>query len=292
MTQTDDPIELPRTSPWPIIGWLLLAVAIVVLVISVLAGLLLPAVILDVVSFWPAWVVALLVALALWPLRRRGIARLGAVLPLLVFTWIGVAVGLHLQEWSQLPSSAGDLRGPSALGVTSAALTLELDGRLEVRGTGGPLYTVRLFRGGGDVGPAEALERIAAASATLDIRERQDAGWFASDGWRLGLARSAAWDLTLTSSAFDVDLIGLDIRTLDLVGDGDVRIPTPSVQTEISLTGDIAATVPVGARVEVFGSANVPPTWTAADNGFTSGGSGAAILITVVEGASVDISEG
>jgi len=282
----------PTTSPWPIIGWLLFAVSMLVVGIAASTGLLMPAVVLDIASFWPAWVVALLVALTLWPLRRRGIARIGAVLPLLLFSWITAAVGLHLLEWDQLPSSAADIRGPSGAGVTTAQIGIEVSGALTLGGESETLYDVRLVRSGGDAGPPDALERLVPSSAVIQLQERSGAGWFRSSGWTVALQRGPAWEITVVAGKVDISTRGLALRALAVAGDGAVRIGTPSVDTRIVLDGDLTLTVPAGTAVSVVGAAGVPPGWETTDEGARSNGTGAVVTVEVADGSVARISEG
>ena len=290
----DETVDTPpasTASPWPIIGWLLLFVSVTVVGIAAWAGLLMPAVVLDVLSFWPAWVVALLVALALWPLRRRGIARIGAVLPLLLFSWLGGAVGLHLAEWDQLPSASADLRGPSASDVATAEMDVAVSGSLSVRSGAEQLYDARLVRSGGDTGPPDALERMVPSDAVVSLRERVAAGWFRSSGWRVRLNRGPAWTIDLSAAVVDVSTRGLDVRRLSVVGDGDVRVGPPPVDSVVILDGELTLTVPVGAAVEVVGAAAVPGAWETTEDGSRSGGTGAVIRVQVVDGSIARIIE-
>ncbi len=278
-------------SPWPIIGWLLLAAAVLVVGIAALAGLLMPAVVLDIVSFWPAWVVALLVALALWPLHRRGIARIGAVLPLLLFSWLGAAVGLHLLEWDQLPSAAADLIGPDAAGITAARVGVQTSGLLVLRSGAESLYEVRLIRTGGPAGPPDALERLVPSLAQVQVTERGGAGWFRSAGWTMELNRGPSWEIDLAAPEVDVSIRGLDVRGLRVTGDGTVRIGPPAVEAFVALDGDLTLIVPAGTAVQVRGAAGVPGTWEATETGSRSPGSGPLVTVDVADGAVARVQE-
>ena len=280
------------SSPWPIIGWLLFLASVAVVGVAAFAGLLMPAIVLDVVSFWPAWVFALLVALALWPLRRRGIARIAAVLPLLLFTWLAAAVGLHLMEWELLPSASADVDGPSAEGVTAAELEIEMDGTLSLRAGGSRLYSVSLVRTGGEVGPPDALERVLASAAAVELQERAAAGWFRSSGWNALINRGPAWDLAVVATEVDISTRGIDLRTLSVTGNGTVTVGPVAVESDVLLDGDITLVVPAAAAIEVIGTARVPAGWSESENGMASGGSGARMTVVVAEGAIAEVIEG
>ncbi len=262
-----------RSGLWPRLGWVLFALVAAALLLAVLAGVLMRAAILDVVSFWPAWVLALLISMALWPLRRKGVVRIGAVLPLLLFSWVAIAVSLHLQAWEMLPSASADFSGPSTE-VSSAGLSLEVDGLVELGNDADNLYEVRLLRSGGGVAPAEALERLADGSATIELRERAEAGWFASAGWRLDLSRSPAWRLNIVADEIDVDLRGLVVSDLVVEGSGTVWLGTPVDDVQVVLTGDLRVVIPVDTAVELEGVATTPPNWEQTESGarFEAGG--------------------
>ncbi len=279
-------------SPWPVIGWLLFAVSLLVVGIAAWGGLLMPAVVLDIVSFWPAWLVALLIALALWPLRRRGIARIGAVLPLLLFSWLAAAVGLHLLEWDRLPSASADIEGPRGTGITTAEIGIELSGSLTVRAGSDFLYEVHLARSGGSTGPPDALERLVPSSAVIQLRERSGAGWFRSSGWMVDLHRGPAWEIDVAGSDLEISTRGLDLRRLAVVGDGTVTVGRPAVDTQIALDGELTLMVPADSPVEVMGAAGVPAWWETTESGSRTQGSGAVIVVVVADGSVARIVEG
>jgi len=265
---TDTPLhDEPHHGLWPRAGWVLFALVTLGLLAAALTGLLMRVALLDVISFWPAWLLALLISLALWPLRRRGMARIGAVLPLLLFSWVAGAVSLHLQAWDQLPSASADFSGPDRTGVTEASLSLEVDGRLELGGDAAELYDVAVLRSGGESAPAEALERVDGSSATVELRERDQAGWFASSGWRLDISRVTAWELSIVAAEIDADLRGVPVRSLDLEADGIVQLGSPVGELLVNVAGDLRLVVPTGVAVEVEGAAVIPEGWEPTETG-------------------------
>jgi hypothetical protein len=262
----------------------------IALVSASLTGLLMKAALLDVVSFWPAWVLALLISLALWPLRRRGIARIGAVLPLLLFSWVAGAVSLHLLAWEQLPSASADFAGPAQSGVSDASLSLEVNGRLELDGDATDLYDIAVLRSGGGAAPAEALERIDGAMASVELRERESPGWFASAGWHLNISRLTAWELSIVAQDVDADLRGVPVRRLDVVGDGIVMLGSPVGEFDVTVSGDVELVVPVGVAVEVDGAAVVPEGWEPTEAGARFAASGPVITIITSRPEPIQIS--
>jgi len=282
------PNDEHRSGFWPRLGWILFAIVTMTLVIAVLLGVLMRAAILDVVSFWPAWVLALLISMALWPLRRKGVVRIGAVLPLLLFSWVAVAVSLHLQAWEVLPSASADFSGPST-DVPSSEMSLLVGGLVEVGNDADSLYEIRLLRRGGDVAPAEALERVADGLATVELRERAEAGWFASAGWRLDLSRSPAWRLDIVAEEVDVDLRGLVVIDLAVEGTGTIWLGTPADDSEVRLAGDLRVVVPADTAIELEGAASIPSNWERTESGARFEAGGPLIRITASGTGAIEI---
>ena len=69
-------------SIWPIWAWTMVGVLLVVIGLAVGAGVLSKTLLLDVISFWPAFVFIALVFAALIPRLRKGAPRLSAVIPM------------------------------------------------------------------------------------------------------------------------------------------------------------------------------------------------------------------
>ena len=223
-TDTVDTVKRRPASAWTLWAWLMVAVAIVSIAAGVVGGILAPSVVLDVVSLWPLAVGAFFVAAALLPLRKRGPARISAVLPLLLVTMLGASVVLHLTGWERLPSASADVVGPRAAGVDNAELVLELGGRLSIAAGEGDLYAVEIERRGGSTGVPEALESIFEDGPFFVVlRETEGGRWFQTSGWDLLLGTGPTWSLTLGSPDLQADLTGLRLRSLALSGAGSVR---------------------------------------------------------------------
>ena len=290
-TEAVDPGDRKRSSPWTLWAWLMVAVAIVSIAAGVVGGILAYSVVLDVISLWPLAVGAFFVAAALLPLRKRGPARISAVLPLLLITMLGSSVVLHLTGWEQLPSSSADLTGPPTSGWEDAELTLDLAGRLSITGGEGDLYMVRIERSGGTVGVPEALESSFEDGPFFVVLREIDGGrWFQTSGWELSLGAGPAWSLELGSPDLQGDLTGLQVKTLSVLGAGSVALPAPEdADIVIGVDGRFLIEVPAETRVEVIGAAVVPGGWVETGEGHQSPFAGPALLINVTDGSRVQV---
>ena len=290
-TESAPSVEPKPSSPWTLWAWLMVAVIIVSIAAGVVGGILAPSVVLDVISLWPLAVGAFFVAAALLPLRKRGPARVSAVLPLLLITMLGSSVVLHLTGWDELPSSSGDLLGPAAAGVQDAELTLDLTGGLLVAAGDRDLYAVRVERRGGSTGVPEALESNFEEGPSFVVLHEVDGGrWFQTSGWELSLGVGPIWSLTLDSPDLQADLTGLQLKMLALAGNGSVSLPSPGeAGLACSVTGAYIIEVPAETAVELVGAATVPGGWVETVGGSQSPFAGPSILITVAEGARVEI---
>lgn len=270
---------------------MMVAVIIVSIAAGVVGGILAPSVVLDVISLWPLAVGAFFVAAALLPLRKRGPARITAVLPLLLITMLGSSVVLHLTAWEELPSSSGDLVGPTAAGVQDAELNLSLTGKLLVAVGDRDLYAVRVERRGGSTGVPEALESNFDQGPSFVVLHEVDGGrWFQTSGWELSLGVGPVWSLMLESPDLQADLEGMQLQMLTLAGSGSVSLPSPGeAGLACAVAGTFVIEVPAETGVELVGAATVPGGWVETVGGYQSPFAGPSILITVAEGARVEI---
>ncbi len=269
----------------------MVVVAVVSITAAVFGGILAPSVVLDVVSLWPLVVGAFFVAAALLPLRRRGPARISAVLPLLLITMLGASVVLHLTGWEKLPSSSADLVGPRTAGIETAELSLDLTGRLSIGAAAGDLYAVRVERSGGMTGVPEALESSFEDGPFFIVLREADGGrWFRTSGWELSLGAAPVWSLVLSSPELDGDLTGLRLESLSLDGSGSVDLPAPGEDgVTVDVDGVYLVEVPSETAVEVTGAATVPGGWVETADGYQSPFVGPSLLIGVADGARVEI---
>lgn len=296
-TETADTAESDdrrSSSAWTLWAWLMVAVAIVSIAAGVVGGILAPSVVLDVVSLWPLAVGAFFVAVALLPLRRRGPARISAVLPLLLITMLGTSVVLHLTAWERLPSASADVAGPRAVGVDDAELALSLTGSLSIGAGEGDLYSVRIERSGGSTGVPEALEsNFEDGPSFVVLREIEGGRWFQTSGWELALDPGPTWSLTVDSPDLEANLTGIQLKSLSVGGAGLVAVPAPQeLDVAVSVGGAFRVEVPPETNVEVFGEATVPGGWVETVDGYESPFSGPALLITVSDGAEVIVASG
>lgn len=284
-------VPQPR-SAWPIWAWMMVGVVMLVLAVGVVGGVLLASVILDILSFWPGFLVTFLLAAALWPMSRRFSSRLKATVPLLVLTWLGLAVALHLAGWSELPSSAGDLSGGPVDGIETGSISFESDGSLALTSANQPeLYRVNMLRRGGPVGAPQALETMPAGSVAVDIVERAPSTWYSAAGWDVVLADQIPWSMEVTAASLDLDLTMLSLAEASFLGAGLIELGEIEAGTTIRLAGSIELIVPPDAAVVVSGSAVVPSDWIATETGSTSPAIGDPYNVVVLEGANVSISE-
>lgn len=268
-------------------------VALVSIAAAVLGGMLARSVVLDMVSLWPLLLGAFLVAAALLPLRKRGPARIAAALPLLLITVLGVSVVLHLIGWERLPSSAANLVGPPAAGVTQANLTLDLSGDLAIAAGGADLYRVTIERAGGDTGVPEALESQFEEGPFFVLLQETDGGaWFQSSGWEVGLSPQSTWTLDIGAPDLRADLTGLPLEAVTLRGSGRAVLPSPGGDdVALFVEGDFSVGVPSGVRVEIIGEAGVPGGWPEAPGGYRNLFDGPGFVIEVAEGARVEVTQ-
>ncbi len=288
-----EPTRRRHVSVWPLWAWVMTGVSAVAVGAGAIGGVLSPSIVLDIISFWPGLVGAFLVAAALWPVQRRGRRRLGAVLPLLMISWLASGSALHLAGWNQLPSAAADLVGPDAGLVTTASLRIATRGTLALGGHGaGPLYRVEMVRRGGEAGPPEALERVDDGVAVLDVRPQAEVGWFRFAGWEASVAENPTWQLEAEADVVELDLATLRLAGLRVEGAGRVDLPRVGADpVPVRLQGSILLTVPDGTAAEVTGQATVPTTWERLENGARAPVDGPGYVIEVIGGATVEITE-
>lgn len=276
---------------WVLWGWLMVALSGVSIAAGVVGGLLAPSIVLDIVSFWPLFILGFVIAAGLLVWRGRGPARLPAIAPLILITALGAVVVLHIVGWRVLPSAAADMTGPPVGAATEATLRLELPGTVVVRaGAGDALYSVTIDRRGGRLGVPEAIESGGGdIPLQVDLRQRDGGRWFRTDGWMVRLSTVPRWDLTLDVGRIDADLTGLALGSLDLNGAGQVVLDRGTAT--VRLGGVFTLTVPAGTAVEVVGDAAVPAGWERTDTGARSPVDGTGLTIEVTDGARVEIQE-
>ncbi len=279
-------------SIWPVWAWTMVGVVVVVVGLGIGAGVLAKTLLLDVISFWPGFVLIVLIFAALIPRLRKGAPRLSAVLPLLLLTYLGVTVALHVARWDELPSTAADTFGPPVESVTDGRIELDLPGELVVRPADQPeLYRVFMLNRGGGTGAPSALEIVNDGEASISVSPRSDSGWFRSVGWSAHLSLLVTWEVEATADLLDIDLSAVSSGGLSAVGDGTIVLGFVRPGSVIALDGTINLIVREGDHIDLVGSASVPDDWTTTGVGMSKAGPADPYTVTVSEGSIVTITE-
>jgi len=277
------------SSVWPIWAWIMVAFGLIAAAVAILGGVFPRSLVLDLISFWPGLILVLLVAAALYPFHRGNWSRLAAVVPLLVLSWLGSTIALHLAEWSVLPSAAADFAGPPAVGIDEVALTAITQGEMTTSFSDIPfLYDVKTIRKGGSTPPARGLERLDGGPAQITIDEREPDTWFLTTGWRIRLSRDTVWSVDLEAGDMTVDLSGGRISALRLAGAGDVVLPVPTSEVLVIVEGRFELSLPDGTAMSVVGAdVTVPGDWAGSGDEWVSPATGDGYIVTVTSGASL-----
>ena len=259
--------------------WVGLAVAVAASVGAAYGGLLMRAVLLDILSLWPGLALSLLVLAIRGRMTRyrRTFFRdaPGAAIPFVLLTWLVIGSGLHLTGWEALPSSAADLSGPPVDGgISSAVLDLRTDGQVTLGGNGGLLYEVGQMATGGDIAPARISETLAGPEVVVRVREESDPGWFGSGGWNVSISASPEWSVNITAGSVEADLTGVRLTSLRIAADGRVRLAEAVGEVPVFLGGTLVLEIPADASVEVTGPAQVGPGWEVTATGKRFEGTG------------------
>ncbi len=269
-------------------GWLLPIVALVGILIYAALGWLSRSVVIDLLAWWPLWV--LIAAVGIFTRRRRiGKVRLSGVIPVLALAALGLFLAGHLLGWDVMPSSAPPLVGPASESVTTAAMSARIEGRLDVGlGQAGYLYSAVPIRTGGETGLPEAVERTQGTTIAVVLEPVEDPGFYTFAGWGLELDPSPAWALSLGGD-LSADLSAFRVTDLQVEGKGSVLLGTPMAETPVSVSGDFEIQVPGGAAVRVVGVAEVPGDWTETEDGWESPAGSGGWVVSVAAGSTLTI---
>ncbi len=277
-------------SGWPVGTWAMAGMLPIVAGIGISANVLSPGLALDLISLWPG-LLPVVIALIIVAIRKAWRRRMGALPPLLLITWIALAVAAHFSAWEPLPSSSADLIGPAEFPghVTLAAHSSGvLDVRVKDRGA---IYRVGFVRLGGQVGIAKAEEVATALGLTVSIVDGGSTGWFRYAGWTVDLAPRTQWNLSLGGD-LSVDLTGLDLGSVSLEGQGELVLGPTDHPVPVAARGDFEFLIPGGLAARVVGNADVPSGWQTTADGFRSPVDGEGWVISVAAGSSVVINGG
>ncbi len=271
--------------------WILPVVALLLILIAISIGLLSRSVLVDLLSWWPVWL--LLIGLALLARGRRwGRLRPSALIAILSVLSLGAFLTGHIRAWPIMPSASIGLNGPQAGSVVTGALSARISGPLEVgSGQSGFLYAVEPVRSGGDVGPPVAVEQLQGPNISVALEPSPDPGLYTFAGWALDLDEAPTWSLSLAGEV-QADLTRVALSSLQIDGGGSVSLGTASANTVVTVSGTFDIALPPGTPARVVGDAIVPAGWTTSDDGFRSPTPGEGWVISVGEGSSLTISGG
>jgi hypothetical protein len=269
----------------------LLVLALVLILIAISLGFLSRSVLLDLLAWWPVWLV--LIGLALLSRGRRwGRLRPSALVAILSILALGAFLTGHVRGWPVMPSATIGLNGPQAGSVVTGALSARIEGPLEVgSGESGFLYAVDPIRMGGDIGPPVATEQLQGPNISVALEPSPDPGLYTFAGWALDLDEAPTWSLSLGGEIV-ADLSRLILSSLQVDGGGSVSLGGATASTVVTVSGDFDLTLPPGTPARVVGEATVPPGWTASEEGYESPTPGEGWVISVGEGATLAVREG
>jgi hypothetical protein len=270
--------------------WVLPVVALVVILVAISLGFLSRSVLLDLLAWWPVWLVLLGLAL-LSRGRRWGRVRPSALVAIVSVLALGTFLTGHVRGWPVMPSATIGLNGPQAGSVGTGALSARIEGPLEVSsGQSGFLYAVDPIRRGGDIGPPVAVEQLQGPNISVALEPSPDPGLYTFAGWALDLDEAPSWSLSLAGEVA-ADLSRLHLTSLQVDGGGSVSLGAATADTVVTVSGDFELVLPAGAPARVVGDATVPSSWTASDDGYVSPAAGEGWVISVGEGSSLTVNE-
>ena len=270
-------------------AWLFPLAAAVAILVAAAAGYLSRSVVIDLLAWWPVWLLLGLLAFLAGG-RRWGKVRFAGLVPLLAFAVVGVFLAGHLEGWPAMPSSSLRLVGPEVGPETVGAVSARIDGDLLVDSGALPfLYRVIPIRRGGLVAMADAIEQVQGAAISVNLRPLSDPGAYTFSGWDVVLAKEVTWAIAL-GGAIRADLSGLAVTELQLAGDGRVVLGEASEPTAVTVEGDFELVVPSGTPLRVIGDANVPVGWKEAPDGWLAPAVGEGWVVSVAAGATLVVS--
>jgi hypothetical protein len=251
-----------------------------------------PGVVLDALSLWPGLIPAA-IALLIVAIRGRWRTRAGALPPLLILTWMVLAVGAHLAAWAPLPSSSVELTGP-ATPIDAVTLSVHPLGRLDLGvlpAQHGEIYRVGFVRLGGVVGVPVAEEITNQTGLTVSVQDSGTTTWFRYGGWRVLLAPLVQWNLSIGGEVSG-NLVGVNLNSLSIDGSGALTLGVADHLVPVAARGNLLLTIPSAAPARVIGDASVPDDWIVTEEGSEAPVVGEGWLISVAEGATLVIDEG
>ena len=269
--------------------WFLPILVLAAIPVAIAAELLSKSVVLDLIAWWPVW---LLLGILILIVRGRRIGRVrpSGVIPILATLALGVFMIGHLLGWPVMPSTSHRLVCPVTTGIQEADLTARLDGDLHVSAGSFFLYEVGPVRRGGQIGVPDSSERTQSGAVSITFEHPASPGLFVFSGWDILLSADVPWNLNLSGS-MDADLSHLNISSLEVDGMGALRLGEASTLALGQVTGTFEIVVPPDAAVRVIGQATVPGTWQQLSDGARSPNTTDGWLITVLPPGSVTFTE-
>lgn len=268
-------------------SWILPLGVLTGLISAALGGMLSRSLFLDLVAWWPAWLLVFLLA-RLAQGRKLGMVRLSGLVPLVGFALV-VLFGIgHVQGWPSMASAPGRLIGPEVGDSERAGLIASIDGQLVVDRGATFLYEVTPIRWGGGVGLPDAVEETVDSVVSVTLQIPPDPGLQTFAGWNMRLSSQPVWELELRGD-LQADLTGLAISELSLGGRGNVSIPAVQFLTPATVNGSFTVAIPASASVRVVGEAQVPIGWERNDEGWQSPNPGDGWVLTITPGSNVVI---
>ncbi|MDF2729278.1 MAG: hypothetical protein K0T01_1064 [Acidimicrobiia bacterium] len=197
--------------------WILPVLALVMILIAISLGILSRSVLVDLIAWWPVWLVLVVFAF-LARGRRWGRVRVSALVAILWVLFIAAFLTGHILGWVAMPSAATVLNGPQAGSVSTGALSARINGQLEVgSGQSGFLYAVEPVRRGGEIGPPVGNEQLQGPNIAVALEPSSAA---------LGAAPENV--VVTVSGAFEISLPpGVPARVV-----GEATVPAGWAQTD------------------------------------------------------------
>jgi hypothetical protein len=115
-----------------------------------------------------------------------------------------------------------------------------------------------------------------------------DPGLYTFAGWDIELDPAPTWNLTL-GGRLEADLSALRLTELQVEGSGKVTLGVPFAETPVRVSGEQVIEIPGGAPARVVGQAVVPEGWVQTEDGWSSPTGGGGWVISVSEGATLEI---
>jgi len=272
-------------------AWILPLLVVVLILTATYTGTISRSIAIDFISWWPVWLVLLLLTI-LARGRRWGRVRVSALVPILTVLTLGLFVTGHVLGWTAMPSASIRLIGPGPGSATTVALSAQVDGVLEVgSGQSGFLYAVDPVRLGGEVGPPAAVEQIQGANLSVRLEPAADPGLYTFAGWILDLEEGPTWNLSLGGEV-DANLRRLSLSGLQMNGEGRASLGTVSESVVVNVSGTFEITIPPATPVRVVGEAVVPGSWAENAEGSASPTAGDGWVISVGENSFLTVIEG